>query len=120
VPLSLAHRIQTVTTGEMTRYSCPALYEQALADYTIGIRLHLRDAFAYTNRGMLYLDLKEYRLALADFDQALLLNLQEADATDGRERAWQEIQKQSYVSCQEGPQTFSQQARGDHCPQVRG
>jgi tetratricopeptide (TPR) repeat protein len=47
--------------------------QQALADYTRAIELDPTFAWALINRGNVYIDLKEYELALRDYDAALAL-----------------------------------------------
>ena len=48
--------------------------ETAIEDYTQAIRLNPHDAVAYSNRGLAYAELKDYRKAIEDQTQAIRLN----------------------------------------------
>jgi tetratricopeptide (TPR) repeat protein len=45
----------------------------AIADYTIAIKLNKKHSSAYTNRGMCYFELCEYKKAVKDFSASLKL-----------------------------------------------
>jgi S1-C subfamily serine protease len=48
--------------------------KQALQYFTKSIQLNSRYTYAYLLRGLVYLQTQEYKLSLADFDQAIALN----------------------------------------------
>lgn len=58
----------------------------ALADYDIALKKN-EDVTTLTERGLLYITLKKYNRAIADFDTALLLNPHHKEAADAKKQA---------------------------------
>ena len=62
---------------------------EAIAEYDEAIRLLSPElAEAYSNRGMVYLNLGQYERAIQDFDQAIHLQPEHADAYASRALAY--------------------------------
>jgi tetratricopeptide (TPR) repeat protein len=58
----------------------------ALADYDTALK-NGEDVATLTERGLLYISLKKYNRAIADFDNALQLNPNHKEASDAKKQA---------------------------------
>ncbi|HZU69829.1 MAG TPA: serine/threonine-protein kinase [Ktedonobacteraceae bacterium] len=70
-PLPRKTKEQWVKEG--VAYRKAGRYQEAIAAYNQAIVLDSNYALAYNNRGNIYSDLKDYRLAIANFNQAISL-----------------------------------------------
>lgn len=64
---------------------------KAIIDYTQKIEINPNSALTYYNRGILYLNIKEYSKAIIDFDKTIELNPNDADSYYSRGCAHQKI-----------------------------
>ena len=69
--------------------------QEAIAEFTIAIKLNPSDASAYINRGYAWNELKEYGKAIDDYSKAIELDPSFAAAYNNRGYAWKNLKEYS-------------------------
>ena len=71
------------------------LVDQAIADYTKAIERDSHSDSSFTNRGLIYLERKEYQKAVADFDSVVRCGKEDAMTYYNRSRAYEALGKKA-------------------------
>jgi tetratricopeptide (TPR) repeat protein len=76
--------VDKLTAAEAEGEDDTAGYDQAIAEYTVALRIDPNDASAYNNRGFAYACKGDFDKAIADYTAALRINPNDVEALNGR------------------------------------